>query len=91
MKAILLFIAFLFAFLQSHANDFIRLEIKVPDVVKVGDKINYRTTDNKSFDAAVRQIIKFLPEARQPETKDYEYIRPENIQYILDAMNWKSN
>ncbi len=51
----------------------------------------YRAIDNKSFDAAVRQIMKLLPEARRPDVEGYEYIRPENIRYILDALNRKGN
>lgn len=51
----------------------------------------YRAIDNKSFDAAVHQIIKLLPEARRPDVEGYEYIRPENIRYILDALNRKGN
>lgn len=46
----------------------------------------FRAINNKSFNDAVDEIIHLLPEAKKPDTKNYEYITPENAERVIKVL-----
>lgn len=76
---------------SSGETDYIDLDIQMDEetlkkITSMTGGKYFRATDNKSFMNAVDEIIRLLPEAKQPDTKRYEFIAPENIQLVMEAL-----